>query len=53
MVDEAVIVDAKVVSDFTDAHLAQMIGYLSITGLRVGLLLNFKYGTLRIKRVVG
>ncbi|MBS0663160.1 MAG: GxxExxY protein [Verrucomicrobia bacterium] len=53
VVDEAVIVDTKVVSEFTDTHLAQMIGYLNITGLRVGLLLNFKYGTLRIKRVVG
>lgn len=53
VVDEAVIVDAKVVTEFTDAHLAQMIGYLNITGLRVGLLLNFKYGTLRMKRVAG
>jgi len=34
IVDDAVIVDPKVVSDFTDTHLAQMIGYLAIRGER-------------------
>lgn len=51
IVDDLVIVEAKVVADFTDTHIAQMIGYLNITGLRIGLLVNFKYGTLRFKRV--
>ena len=32
IVDNAVIVDPKVVACFTDTHVAQMIGYLSITG---------------------
>lgn len=31
LVDDRVIVDGKVVSTFTDAHVAQMIGYLNIT----------------------
>src|ERR1700739_674767 len=40
--DDAVIVDPKVVSCFTEAHIAQMIGYLNIAGLDLALLLNFK-----------
>ena len=52
IVDDAVIVDAKVVTSFTDTHTAQMIGYLSITGLELALLLNFKNARLDWKRVV-
>ena len=32
--------------------MAQMIGYLAITDLKVGLLINFKYKSLGWKRVV-
>ena len=52
IVDKKVIVDAKVVSCFNDSHVAQMIGYLSITGLELGLLLNFQSAQLDWKRVV-
>jgi GxxExxY protein len=52
IVDEAVIADPKVVDDFNAAHFAQMLGYLSITNLRLALLLNFKHADLRWKRVV-
>ena len=41
IVDELVIVDTKVVTAFNESHIAQMTGYLSHTGLRLGLLLNF------------
>jgi len=51
IVHERLIVDAKVVTEFTDSHVAQMLGYLSITGLETALLLNFKYIKLGIKRV--
>jgi GxxExxY protein len=51
-VDNAIIVDPKVVSTFTEAHIAQMIGYLSITGLDLAILLNFKSTRLSWKRVV-
>ncbi len=51
IIDNSVIVDAKVVESFNDVHLSQMIGYLKITGLRVGLLLNFKHASLKIKRI--
>jgi GxxExxY protein len=52
IVDEAVIVDPKIAEDFTQTHLAQMIGYLAITNLRLAMLLNFKHADLRWKRVV-
>ncbi len=52
IVDSKIIVDAKVVSCFNDGHVAQMIGYLSITGLELGLLLNFQSAQLDWKRVV-
>lgn len=52
IVDDAVIADPKVVSDFNDTHVAQMLGYLSISGLEVALLLSFKEATLKWKRVV-
>lgn len=51
IVEGRVIVDPKVVSDFNDTHLAQMLGYLNITGLQTALLLNFKHAKLGIKRV--
>ncbi len=52
IVDNAVIVDPKVASSFTEAHVAQMIGYLNITGLDLALLLNFKNSRLEWKRVL-
>ena len=52
IVDELVIVDTKVVTAFNDTHMAQMLGYLNITGLRLALLLNFKKHKLEWKRVV-
>ena len=52
IVDGAVIADPKVVSEFNETHISQMIGYLNITGLSVALLLNFKHADLRWKRVV-
>jgi GxxExxY protein len=52
IVDDAVIVDPKVVSCFTDTHIAQMIGYLSITRLDLALLINFKNARLEWKRVL-
>ena len=51
-VDDTVIVDSKVVSSFNDAHVAQMVGYLAITGLELALLLNFKNARLEWKRVI-
>ena len=52
IVDGKVIADPEVASAFNDTHIAQMLGYLNITGLEVALLLNFKEATLTWKRVV-
>src|SRR6266581_2157329 len=52
IVDNVVIVDPKVVSCFTDTHVAQMIGYLNITSLDLALLINFKNARLEWKRVL-
>lgn len=52
IVDGLVLVDPKVVSAFSDTHVAQMLGYLTITNLKLALLLNFKYAKLQWKRVV-
>ena len=52
IVDDAVIVDLKVVSCFNDTHVAQMIGYLNITHLDLALLINFKNARLDWKRVL-
>jgi len=47
-----VVVDPKIVEEFNATHLAQMTGYLAITKFRLALLLNFKHGDLRWKRVI-
>lgn len=52
IVNELVIVDSKVVTAFNDSHVAQMLGYLAITNLKLALLLNFKKAKLEWQRVV-
>lgn len=52
IVDDVVVVDTKVVAAFSDTHVAQMLGYLNITDLRLAILLNFKNARLEWKRVV-
>jgi GxxExxY protein len=46
-----VIVDTKVVESFCDRHFAQVLGYLAITRLNLGILLNFKFAKLQWKRI--
>jgi GxxExxY protein len=52
IVDNAVIVDPKMVACFNETHIAQMIGYLNITGLDLVLLINFKNARLEWTRVL-
>ncbi len=51
VVDEKVIVDTKVVKEINSEHISQMQSYLNITGLKVGLIINFKYASVKIRRV--
>jgi len=47
-----VIVDTKVANGITDHERGQMLNYLRITGMRVGLILNFKHARLEWERIV-
>ena len=47
-----VIVDTKVIDRITDHERGQMLNYLRITKLRVGLILNFKNARLEFERIV-
>ena len=44
VVDNKIVVELKAVSKLVPAHSAQLINYLAITGLPIGLLLNFGEG---------
>ena len=48
----AVVVDAKVIEAITDHERGQMLNYLRITGLTVGVILNFKRAKLEWERIV-
>ena len=48
----SVIVDTKVIDRITDHERGQMLNYLRITKLKVGLILNFKHARLEWERVV-
>ncbi len=54
LVDDRLIVELKAVEKLNPVHTAQMLTYLKVTGLRVGLLINFNVEVLKdgIKRVL-
>ena len=52
IVENLVIVDPKVVSQFSETQVSQMLGYLAITELHLAILLNFKHAKLDWKRAV-
>jgi GxxExxY protein len=52
IVNKLIVVDPKVVATFNEGHVAQMVGYLVISGLQLALLLNFRSARLEWKRVV-
>jgi GxxExxY protein len=49
---DQVVVDAKVIDRITDVERGQMLNYLKITKLRVGVILNFKNPKLEWERLV-
>ena len=49
---ERIIVEIKVLDKITNTEIGQVLNYLKITGLRVGLILNFKHSKLAWKRVI-
>ncbi len=54
LVNGIMILELKCVDSFQPVHTAQLLTYLKMTGLKLGLLLNFKVDVMRkgIKRVV-
>ena len=51
IVYEQIVVDTKTIEKITNHEKGQMLNYLKITGLRVGLILNFKYAKLQWERL--
>jgi GxxExxY protein len=54
LIAKSVIVEVKSVSKITPLHVAQMLTYLKLTDLRVGLIINFNVEVLRlgVRRVI-
>jgi GxxExxY protein len=52
VLEAAVIVEVKSVEKIDDIHRAQLLNYLRISGLRVGLLVNFSRPKLEFERLV-
>ena len=52
LVEEKVIVELKTVESLTKVHEAQLLNYLQATGMKIGLLVNFKSQKAEIKRMV-
>ena len=46
-----IVVDIKTIDKITNHEIGQIINYLSITGLRLGLILNFRRSKLEWKRI--
>ena len=49
---DCVLVDTKTIDRITDHERGQMLNYLRITKLRVGLILNFKHARLEWERII-
>lgn len=47
-----IIVETKTIERITDIERGQVINYLKISGLRVGLILNFKHAKLEWERII-
>jgi len=49
---DQIVVDIKSIDKVTNHEIGQMLNYLKITNLKLGILLNFKHSTLEWRRVV-
>ena len=52
IVFDKIIVDTKAIESIGNNEKAQIINYLKITGLRVGLILNFKHAKIEWERII-
>ena len=51
-VENRLILELKTVENIADEHIGQLLNYLRITGMNVGIILNFKHSKLQWKKVV-
>jgi GxxExxY protein len=51
VIEEKVVVEIKALGGLDNSHIAQVIGYLAVSGLSVGLLINFGQRSLQYKRI--
>lgn len=51
VVDDKIIIELKAVNKLTTEHIAQVLNYLKATGLKVGLLINFRNSKLEYRRL--
>jgi GxxExxY protein len=52
LIEEKIIIELKAIEQLQKIHEAQLLNYLKATGIKVGLLVNFKYPKAEIKRMV-
>jgi GxxExxY protein len=52
VVEGKVVVEIKALNGLDNSHMAQVIGYLVVTGLSIGLLINFGLRSLQYKRIL-
>ncbi|MBC8207231.1 MAG: GxxExxY protein [Kiritimatiellales bacterium] len=49
---DKIVIDTKVIDKITDHERGQMLNYLRIIGLRLGIIINFKHAKLEYERIV-
>ena len=52
VVENKIIIELKTVDKICDEHIGQVLNYLKVTGLRVGIIFNFKHSNLEWKPIV-
>ncbi|MEA1972091.1 MAG: GxxExxY protein [Candidatus Cloacimonadota bacterium] len=52
VVDNRIIIELKTVETINNEHKGQLLNYLRVTGIKVGLIINFKHSQLEWKRMV-
>ena len=52
LVEDKIILEVKTIEAFSSAHYAQLLNYLKVTQLRLGILLNFGPNRLSYKRII-
>ena len=52
VVEDKIIIELKAISRITDIERAQLLNYLKVTGLKVGLIINFGQTSLKYERMV-